>query len=137
MAAPSLSSAKRTFLYSPSLYDSVPACTRGTIHECNTSSSHFRVNVGLREGTKEYVSAAMVDSGATALFIHTSYVLKHSIRTFKLKKLMSIYNIDGSHNSAGRIDRFIRVKLTVDGYKHEADLLVTDLGRENIILRLS
>lgn len=79
----------------------------------------------------------MVDSGATALFIDTGYVLKHGIWTSKLKRPMSIYNIDGSHNSAGRIDRFVRVALTVDGYEHEADLLVTDLGGENMILGLS
>lgn len=78
----------------------------------------------------------MVDSGATALFMGTHYATQHSIRTFALQQPIDVYNIDGTPNTAGQIRRFAKLTLTVDGYEHWVDFLVTDLGGEDIILGL-
>ena len=76
----------------------------------------------------------MVDCGATALFMGIDFVKRHGIRTFQLQRPMKVFNIDGSPNNAGTIKRFARLALTVDGYEHWVDFLVTDLGGEEIIL---
>ena len=94
------------------------------------------MNVSLRGGGREFKQAAMVDSGATALFMSKNYVVKEQLQTFQLCNAIDIFNIDGSCNTAGCIREYVRMLMTVDGYKHSVDFLVTDLGGENIILGL-
>ena len=73
--------------------------------EIKPGASHYRVNVWLQEKGLELKTAAMVDSGATALFLDKEFVRKHKIPTFLMKKPLPIYNIDGTENRAGKIDR--------------------------------
>ena len=46
--------------------------------------------------TKDIV--AMVDSGATATFIHRKFVEENKIRTRKLSRPVPLFNIDGTEN---------------------------------------
>ena len=78
----------------------------------------------------------MVDSGATALFMSKNYVVRERLQTFRLRNAIDIFNIDGSSNTAGCIREYVRMLMSVDGYEHSVDFLVTDLGGENIILGL-
>ncbi|KAI0348248.1 hypothetical protein BDW22DRAFT_1314423, partial [Trametopsis cervina] len=52
--------------------------------------------------SKEVV--AMVDSGASTLFINKRFVEENKIRTRKLKQPIPVYNIDGTPNRNGSID---------------------------------
>jgi predicted aspartyl protease len=119
-----------------SSYDSIPSCKLNTVYELNSLSSHFRIEVNLRGGKLNQKLAAMVDSGATALFMGKTYADSLGICTFVLKRPIKVYNIDGTPNSAGEIQRFARLALTVDGYEHWVDFLITDLGGEGVILGL-
>jgi hypothetical protein len=78
----------------------------------------------------------MIDSGATALFADIQFVKRHRITTFPLRHPIVLHNIDGSRNSAGNITRFARLHLKVGVYEGYEDFLVSDLGGENVILRL-
>ena len=49
---------------------------------------------------------------------------------------MKVYNIDGTLNHSGSIREFAPIAITVDGHKHWVDFLITDLGKENLILGL-
>ena len=81
-------------------------------------------------------TAAMVDSGATALFLGKEFVERNHILTFPLRQPIDVFNIDGTPNQAGRIERFARLGLAVDGQESWTDFLITDLGGEDIILGL-
>ena len=70
------------------------------------------------------------------LFLDEKFVWKHKIPTFLMKKPLLIYNIDGTENWAGKIDRCASLQLTVDQMSEWMDFLVTDLGGEDIILGL-
>lgn len=94
---------KRVTLFLPSACDSLRTCEIRSVHKINRLSSHFCVNVGLKAGSVERNTAAMVDSGATKLFMGEQYVWQLGIRTYRLKDPIDVYNIDGSPNVAGRI----------------------------------
>ena len=123
-------------MYPTSAYDSISSCNISTALEINPSSSHFRVQITLREQNRNIETAAMVDSGATALFMSKNFIRQHGIRTFPLRRSIGILNIDGTKNQAGQITHFARAKLSVDGHKQWTDFLITDLGQEGVILGL-
>lgn len=47
-----------------------------------------------------------------------------------------MFNIDGTPNQAGSINDFACLAMTVDGHKHWVDVLITNLGGEDLILGL-
>ena len=122
--------------YQISAYDSVYSCNLNTTNEINSSSSHFRVQVILKGRNRGTGTVAMIDSGATALFLDHSFIKKHNILLTPLRQPIDLYNIDGSFNQAGQITHFARLKLTLDGYDEWTDFLATNLGGENVILGL-
>ena len=78
----------------------------------------------------------MIDCGATGLFLDSPFVERHRITTFLLRNPISLLNIDGSPNNAGKITHFARLMLTIDNYSEWNDFLITNLGGENLILGL-
>ena len=78
----------------------------------------------------------MIDSGATALFIHKNFVKKHNMTIRELKRPIPLYNIDGTVNQAGSLTHFVRLQLTIGDRVDNLDFLVTDIGPENVILGL-
>jgi hypothetical protein len=80
--------------------------------------------------------AAMIDSGATALFLDKPFVSANRITIFPLRSPISLLNIDGSPNHGGSITHFARLHLKVDAFEEWTDFLIADLGGEDIILGL-
>ncbi|ESK81842.1 gag polymerase env [Moniliophthora roreri MCA 2997] len=78
----------------------------------------------------------MIDSGATGLFTSRSWVIEHKVWRHLLKREIPLYNIDGTKNRAGSISEFMRLELTIGDYVEVVELLVTDLGPEEVILGL-
>ena len=78
----------------------------------NRSPSHFRIQVKLKGQNRETQTAAMIDSGASGLFINESYAQRHSMTRCELPQPIQLFNIDGSGNSAGSITHFIRLLVT-------------------------
>ena len=78
----------------------------------------------------------MVDCGATALFINEAFVKKNRIRTYPLNREIPLYNIDGSKNRAGKITRFVRLRLLIGDLERWREFLITDLGPEDVVLGL-
>ena len=118
-----------------SLYDST--CNIDTVCMVDPNESHFYLPISLQGSrTNKIFTAAMVDSGATALFIDRKFVTDNWIPTFPLKKSIKVRNIDGTENTAGRIERCARMKMEIEGYEEWTDFLVTDIGSESVILGL-
>ena len=99
--------------------------------------SHFRVPIKLQGRFKSTDSAAMIDSGATGLFLHQKFIDRHKIFTRALPHPITLYNIDGTPNLAGKITHSARLLSTIDGNPPQLlEYLVTNLGTEDIILGL-
>ena len=78
----------------------------------------------------------MIDSGATALFIHERFVKQNRMVKHRLPQEIGLRNIDGSANQAGKLTHFVRLKLDVGPHSETTEFLVTNLGPENVILGL-
>jgi hypothetical protein len=86
-------------------------------------------NTGVKCGTK-----ALVDCGATGLFIDTEYACTNNISTCPLVHLIPVYNVEGTPNEAGMIRK---VADDILRYKDHAEctlFAVTQLGKQSTIL---
>ena len=99
--------------------------------------SHFCVPIKLQGRFKSTDSAAMIDSGATGLFLHQKFIDRHKIFTRALPHPITLYNIDGTPNLAGKITHSAQLLSTISGNPPQLlKYLVTNLGTEDIILGL-
>ena len=113
--------------------NNIDACI---VPELTPSSSHFKIQVSLKGRNRSASVAAMVDCGATALFISERFVKTNNVRTHPLVCNIPLYNIDGSKNKAGNISRFARLRLRVGEVEDWREFLVTELGPEDVVLGL-
>jgi hypothetical protein len=98
--------------------------------------NHFHVNVVIKDINRSIRSPAMIDSGATALFVSKRFMQRHYIICSPLPNTIALHNIDGSKNKAGLLTHFARLILTIGSWNEPTDFLVTDLGPKDIILGL-
>ena len=77
---------------------------------------------------------AMVDTGATSDFIDQDFVDRSKLPTRKLLQPILVYNVDGTPNEAGSIDKVVDVIMTYNGHSERILLAVTRLGKQSMIL---
>lgn len=106
------------------------------IPELTPESSHFKIRITLKGRNRSASVAAMVDSGATALFISKRFVKENKIRTHLISREIPLYNIDGSRNRAGGITHAARLRLRVGDIEEWRVFWVTELGPEDVVLGL-
>jgi hypothetical protein len=106
------------------------------IPELTPESSHFKIRIALKGRNRSASIAAMVDSGATALFISEQFVKENKICTHLISREIPLYNIDGSKNHAGGITHVTRLRLRVGDIEEWRVFWVTDLGPEDVVLGL-
>ena len=91
---------------------------------------HLKTTDTLDEASSE----AMVDTGATGDFIDADFVERAKLPTRKLSQPIPVYNVDGSPNEAGHIDKVVDVLMTYNGHSERILLAVTRLGKQSMIL---
>ena len=85
--------------------------------------------------TQEIMSIrALIDSGATGLFIDREYVNQSRLKTRILTKPVPVYNVDGTPNEAGSIREVVDVVLRYQDHSERVQFAVTGLGNQNMIL---
>ena len=77
---------------------------------------------------------ALLDCGATGLFINRALVQENGIPTRKLENPVTVYNIDGTVNRGGKITEEITLIMSYQGHKERAVFEVCDLGKTNLII---
>jgi len=98
------------------------------------NSLYLRVEVESTGNQRKYGIRALVDSGATGLFIDCEYVKLNQIPTRKLSVPILVRNVDGTINSAGAILEVAELILWYNGHSERALFSVTGLGSQNLIL---
>ena len=76
----------------------------------------------------------LIDSGAGGKFIDQNYARAAGFKLRKLETPLQAYNMDGTENKRGTIKTYVNLDLEINGRKTNTDLLVTGLGKEQIIL---
>jgi len=77
---------------------------------------------------------ALVDSGAAGIFINRSFAEKNKLEMVPIPKRITVYNIDGTENQDGLIDKKVTADLDVKGCRMKTQLLMTALGSQRVIL---
>ena len=93
------------------------------------------MDVGVASQSCEFqVIPTLLDSGANATFIDKAVAEWLGLMLEALANPIRVFNMDGSHNSAGDVTH--AVKLTVDflGHRKELRAEVTNLGKNSLIL---
>ena len=97
---------------------------------------HFHISISLRGRKRTIKCSAMVDSGATSMFISHKFVARQRMLKEPLPRKIVLYNIDGTINKAGTIEDKVSLYLRIGDQERKWDFLVTDLGPEDVILGL-
>ena len=78
---------------------------------------------------------ALIDSGAGGQFIdQKNYVKKERFKIHQLPTTIQAFNVDGTENKRGTIKTYIDLELEINERKTKTQLLITGLGKEQIIL---
>ena len=77
---------------------------------------------------------SLVDSGATNNFIHPRTVRQLRLWTSLLDKPKKLFNVDDTQNKAGSVTRYVDLSVTTDQEERQMRFLVSDIGRESLIL---
>ena len=106
------------------------------IPETCSSKSHFHISCYLKGQNRTSKVAAMVNSGATSLFIDHKFANKHKMLKEPLENPIRLFNIDRSLNKAGSITHKVKLTLRVGQDKEKFNCYLTSLGPEKVILGL-
>ena len=79
---------------------------------------------------------ALIDSGADGKFLNKKFALENKMALTKLKRPIIPYNVDGTKNKARAIEYSTWLKIQMEDKVMNIQLLITDLGKETIILGL-
>jgi len=96
---------------------------------CYTSmilfSSHFCDRVAVK---------ALLDSGATGLFIDTAFTKKKGFKMEKLKNLLLVRNVDGTENVRGAIMHQVKCNMFFKRHVERVRMDICNLGKTEVIL---
>jgi len=85
--------------------------------------------------THEGVSVkALLDSGATGLFMSKKCAERGSFKLIKLRRPIVVRNVDGTGNSRGLITHEVEVNLYFKGHVERVRMDVCNLGKTEVIL---
>ena len=77
---------------------------------------------------------ALLDSGATGMFINKQMVARHGFKLQKLERPLMVKNIDRTVNSGGVIMHQVECNVFYKGYVERMRMDVCDLGKMEVIL---
>ena len=94
------------------------------------------LNIGVEKiNTHEGVMIkALLDSGATGMFMDRQTVAKHGFKLQKLKRPLMVKNVNGTVNSEGAITHQVECNVFYKGHMERIRMDVCDLGKTEVIL---
>src|SRR5258707_12882925 len=78
--------------------------------------------------------SALLDSGATGMFINWSFVQKHQLETTPLPQPILVHNVDSSPNENRSVMEEVHVTLRFGHHSKRVHLAVANLGQQTVII---
>ena len=79
---------------------------------------------------------ALLDSGATRIFMDKRMVARHRFKLKKLERLIMVRNIDGTNNSGGAITYQVEYNVYYKDHVERIRVDIYDLGKTKVILEM-
>jgi len=77
---------------------------------------------------------ALLDSGATGMFIDKKFAEGNGIAMWLLDKLIQVYNVDGTLNQGGSITYKVTLMMSHKGHKEKVVFEVCNLRKSTVII---
>jgi hypothetical protein len=77
---------------------------------------------------------ALLDCGATGLFLNTKFIEHHELNTKKLPRAVPVYNVDGTLNQGGSIKEEVDLHMVFNEHSENTTFAVCDLGDKDAII---
>ena len=77
---------------------------------------------------------ALLDSGATGMFMNRQTAARHEFKLQKLERLIAIRNVDGTNNSGEAITHQVECNVFYKGHMERMRIDVCNLGKTEVIL---
>ena len=102
------------------------------------SSRSFQIPVQLQTTDTQEVKAAkaLLDCGASDLFLDIAYVKREGLNTRKLTNPIPVNNVDGTPNEAGPISEIVDMILCYKDHMERVTFAITSLRGQDAILGL-
>ena len=96
------------------------------------------MKVGLEklENHKGIAVRALLDNGATGLFMNTTFAQEKGFKMEKLKKFLLVRNVDRTVNTEGAITYQVECNIFFKGHVERARMDVCNLGKIEVILEI-
>ena len=77
---------------------------------------------------------ALLDSGATGLFMDTTFAKEKGFKMEKLRKPLPVKNVDGTANVGGAITHQVECNMFFKGHVERVRMDICNLGKTEVIL---
>jgi len=94
----------------------------------------MRVRLEKLESHEGIAVKALLDSGATSLFIDTTFAREKGFKMEKLKNPLLVRNIDGTVNVGGAIMHQVECNMFFKGHMERVRMDIYNLGKTEVIL---
>ena len=96
----------------------------------------IRVGLEKLENHKGVAVRALLDSGATGLFMDMTFVQEKGFKIEKLKKPLLVRNIDGTVNAEGAITYQLKCNIFFKEHVEKARMDICNLEKTEVILEI-
>jgi predicted aspartyl protease len=117
--------------------DGFPLNTYIHVSSSGKSVHSFNLATQLQQDVRKIQTVSLLDSGAYSCFINHKFVKQFNLETRSLGREIRVFNADATENKKGVINQYVRCQITIGDHTHWQPFLVTDIGRQNIILGMS
>jgi len=100
----------------------------------DTRSLQLQVDLETTDTKEVKTVQALLDSGATGMFIDRRYVKAQRLATRALSNPIPLRNVDGTLNEAGSVTEVVDLTLRYKNHSERALFAVTNLGGQNLIM---
>ncbi|KAF5315388.1 hypothetical protein D9619_007461 [Psilocybe cf. subviscida] len=97
-------------------------------------STQLSITLKAMDTGKRFLVDALLDSGATGLFLDVKFVKYHNLNTRKLPRAIPVYNVDGTLNKGGSIYKEVDLVMVFQNHSEKATFAVCDLGDKPAII---
>ena len=97
-------------------------------------STQITVQLQTLDTGEKITVTALLDSGATGMFLDSKWVLANNLNTRRLPRPIPVYNVDGTLNQGGSISEELDLNMIYQGHREKATFAVCDLGDKPAII---
>ena len=95
---------------------------------------HLKLTVQVSDGATSARAEAMLDSGASSVFVNEGFATRHGLKLRPLERPIHLRNADNSPNAIGCIRHDVLLTVDIDGHVEQLAAAVANIGDDDLII---